>query len=870
MPPQLPTRRLGSKGPEVCALGLGLMGISAWYGTPEPDSERFKVLDRAYELGQNFWDSSDSYKDSEELIGKWFKRTGKRDEIFVATKFGNMTDGERRFQDSSPEHARKACEKSLGRLGVECIDLYYCHRVDRVTPIEETVRAMVELKNEGKIKYLGLSEISADTLRRACKVHHIDAVQLEFSPFAMDIEDPKIGLLATCRELGVATIAYSPLGRGILTGVYKSPDDFEEGDFRKISPRFSAENFPKNLELTDKIVTLAKKKGCTPGQLTLAWELAQGDDIIPIPGTKKIKYLEENLGALNVTLTKEDDQEIRAAIENAEVTGDRYPLAMMNALFADTPPLKVSQLKACERISVNAAIMTDRENSSVPTPSTFDSLPNIFLHDAHMHRQVPYNTPPKERWMYKTFTFGNYDIWYASPHVQLVMVAIVCFLCPGMFNALGGLGGGGQYTAKPADNANSALYSTFSVVGFFAGTFTNVMGVKLALSFGGFGYCIYTASFLTYSHTDNDGFVIFAGALVGVCAGLLWTAQGAIMMSYPAEGSKGKYISWFWSIFNLGAVIGSLIPLAQNFHTESNSTVSDGTYIGFIVLMCSGAVLALFLCDADKVQRSNGSRVILMKNPTWSTEVYGLWYTLKSDIYILLLFPMFFASNWFYTYQFNGVNGAHFNTRTRALNNTLYWLAQIAGAFTAGFTLDTVGFRRSVKAKAALLGLLILTCIIWGGGYAYQVSVPSDRKTTSNPNYQKMDWTDKGYVGPMFLYIFYGFYDAAWQLCVYWFMGALSNSGRKTANFAGFYKGIQSAGAAIIWRIDALNMPYLNEFISTWCILAGALIVAAPAIFWKIKDTVPIEEDLRYTDENVGNILPMTTKRQSPVPSHQS
>ncbi|TVY85091.1 Aldo-keto reductase yakc [NADP(+)] [Lachnellula suecica] len=348
MPPQLPTRKLGKNGPEVVAMGFGLMGLSAFYGAPESDEERFKVLDRAYELGQNNWDSADMYQDSEDLLGKWFKKTGKRNEIFLATKFGNkVVDGER-SADSSPEYVKEACAKSLERLGVSQIDLYYCHRVDRKTPIEKTVEAMVELKKyslclyltEGKIKYLGISEITADTLRRACKVHHIDVVQIEYSPFAIDIESPTINLLKTCRELGVATVAYSPLGRGFVTGVYRSPADFEEGDFRKFAPRFSEENFPKNLKLVDGLVSLAKKKNCTPGQLTLAWLMAQGDDIIPIPGTKKIKYLEENLGALNVKLSDSEEKEIRDLVENAEVHGGRYPEAFAGHLFADTPPLK--------------------------------------------------------------------------------------------------------------------------------------------------------------------------------------------------------------------------------------------------------------------------------------------------------------------------------------------------------------------------------------------------------------------------------------------------------------------------------------------------------------------------------------------------
>jgi len=338
MPAQLPKRKLGKNGPEIPALGFGAMGLSAFYGNPESDEDRFKVLDRAYELGQLHWDSADGYMDSEDLIGKWFKRTGKRNDVFIATKFGIVIkDGNMGF-DSSPEYAKQACESSLKRLGVDCIDLYYNHRPDMKTPIEKTVEAMVELKKEGKIRYLGLSEVSADTLRRACKVHHIDALQVEYSPFCLDIEDPKLGILKTCRELGIAVIAYSPLGRGLLTGQYKSPDDFEEGDFRKRAPRFSAENFPKNLELVAAISKLAKKKGCTSGQLCLAWLLAQGDDILPIPGTKKIKYLEENLGSLDVKLSKEDVEDIRKEVEKCEVIGERYPPGMMHVVV-DTPAL---------------------------------------------------------------------------------------------------------------------------------------------------------------------------------------------------------------------------------------------------------------------------------------------------------------------------------------------------------------------------------------------------------------------------------------------------------------------------------------------------------------------------------------------------
>lgn len=280
-----------------------------------------------------------SYGDNEVLLGKWFAANkDKRNDIFLATKFA--VDKQTFQTDSSPEYAKKACNASLERLGLSQIDLYYCHRVDGKTPIEKTVQAMAELKNEGKIKYLGLSEVSSDTLRRAHAVHPISAVQVEYSPFALEIESKQIDLLATCRELGVAVVAYSPLSRGILSGALRSPDDFAEDDFRRHMPRFSPENFPKNLKLVDQITELAKKKGVEASQLTLAWLMAQGDDIFPIPGTTKVDRLKENLGSLDVKLNKEEEQRIRKASEEADVKGERYAPQMMAQCYADTPPLE--------------------------------------------------------------------------------------------------------------------------------------------------------------------------------------------------------------------------------------------------------------------------------------------------------------------------------------------------------------------------------------------------------------------------------------------------------------------------------------------------------------------------------------------------
>ena len=338
----MPTRQLGKNGPQVSAIGFGAMGLSAGYGKPASDEERFNVLDRVIQLGSTYIDSADIYADNEDLLGKYFKKyPQQRAKVFLATKFAVAfgADGTPSVRGDA-QYIREANAKSLKRLGVDSVDLYYAHRIDKTVPIEETMGALKALVQAGKIKYIGLSECSSDTLRRACAVHHVAAVQIEYSPFSLEIESDQIGLLKTCRELGVAIVCYSPLGRGVLTGQIKSPDDFEEGDFRRMCPRFSEENFPKNLELVDTLTAMAKKKGCTPGQLTLAWILAQGDDFIPIPGTTKVKNLEENVAAAQVKLSAGEVAEIRRACEQADVAGGRYPEAFSAHLFGDSAPKK--------------------------------------------------------------------------------------------------------------------------------------------------------------------------------------------------------------------------------------------------------------------------------------------------------------------------------------------------------------------------------------------------------------------------------------------------------------------------------------------------------------------------------------------------
>ena len=315
-------RRLGTQGLEVSALGLGCMGMSEFYGTTD-EGEAIATIHRALELGVDFLDTADMYGRgaNEKLVGKAIR--DRRDRVVLATKFGNVRndDGSREVR-GDPEYVRQACDASLRRLGLDHVDLYYQHRVDFRVPIEETVGAMAELVRAGKVRHLGLSEASPETIRRAHAVHPISALQSEYSLWTRDPED---GPLQTCRELGIGFVAYSPLGRGFLTGQIRSPEDLEEGDFRRHNPRFQGENFQRNLDLVERVAEIAEEQGRTPGQIALAWVLSRGEDVVPIPGTKRRRYLEENAEAADVELTDEELDRLEQAFPQGAAAGERYP-----------------------------------------------------------------------------------------------------------------------------------------------------------------------------------------------------------------------------------------------------------------------------------------------------------------------------------------------------------------------------------------------------------------------------------------------------------------------------------------------------------------------------------------------------------------
>ncbi|KAL7003728.1 hypothetical protein U1Q18_004876 [Sarracenia purpurea var. burkii] len=421
---------------------------------------------------------------------------------------------------------------------------------------------------------------------------------------------------------------------------------------------------------------------------------------------------------------------------------------------------------------------------------------------------------------------------YNSPLVQVGLIGLVCFCCPGMFNALSGMGGGGQVDPTAANNANTALYTTFAVFGILGGGIYNILGPRATLFAGCSTYVLYAGSFLYYNHFHHQAFAIVAGAILGIGAGLLWAGQGAIMTSYPPTHRKGTYISIFWTIFNMGGVIGGLIPFILNYHRgDAAASVNDGTYIGFMIFMSIGAVLSLAILHPSRVIRDDGSGCTNIKYSSVSiesVEILKLFFNWK----MLLLFPAAWASNFFYSYQFNNVNGVLFNLRTRGFNNVFYWGAQMIGSVMIGYVLDFSFKSRRVRGLVGIGIVALVGTGIWGGGLVNQLRYSRHHKL------ERLDFKDSGsdFAGPFVLYFCFGLLDAMFQSMVYWVIGALADDSETLSRYTGFYKGVQSAGAAVAWQIDTHNVPFLSQLIANWSMTTVSYPLLGVLILLAVKD----------------------------------
>ncbi|XVF56325.1 hypothetical protein PTKIN_Ptkin06aG0110100 [Pterospermum kingtungense] len=426
-----------------------------------------------------------------------------------------------------------------------------------------------------------------------------------------------------------------------------------------------------------------------------------------------------------------------------------------------------------------------------------------------------------------------------SPLVQVTLIGLVCFCCPGMFNALSGMGGGGQVDPTAANNANTALYTTFALFGILGGGIYNILGPHLTLAAGCSTYVLYAGSFLYYNHHQHQAFAIMAGGLLGIGAGLLWAGEGAIMTSYPPPNRKGTYISLFWSIFNMGGVIGGLIPFILNYKRSESASVNDATYIGFMCFMSAGIVLSFAILPPNQVIRDDGTRCTNVKYSSVSTEAAQIL-KLFLDWKMLLIVPAAWASNFFYPYQFNNVNGFLFNLRTRGLNNVFYWGAQMLGSIGIGYILDFSFQSRRMRGFVGIGVVALVGSAIWGGGLANQLPY-----SHHNPPPKKLDFKESAFAGPFVLYFSYGLLDAMFQSMVYWVIGALADDSQTLSRYSGFYKGVQSAGAAVAWQVDTHKVPLLSQLIVNWSLTT----VSYPLLLLLV--TLAVKDENKTEDETV-------------------
>ncbi|EAW07097.1 putative MFS transporter [Aspergillus clavatus NRRL 1] len=438
---------------------------------------------------------------------------------------------------------------------------------------------------------------------------------------------------------------------------------------------------------------------------------------------------------------------------------------------------------------------------------------------------------------------------YTHSWFQIVLISMICFCCPGMYNALTGMGGSGQVDPTVAANATVALLAATAATALFVvGPIFDRVGPRVCLLLGGWTYPLYSGSLLCFNNTGNGAFVIAAGAILGIGASFLWVAQGAIMTTYVPESQKGRAIAAFWIIFNLGGGVGSLASFGLNYHSTSG-TVSDGTYIALLIIMAIGWGLGLLICPPAAV-RVKELQPTTESEKNWRHTAKLTMQTLV-DWRVLCMIPLFFTANVFYSYQQNIVNGMTFNIRTRSLNGALYWMAQMVGGLIMGLLLDLPGLSRPNRARIGWLFLVVTGMGIWGGGYAFQRW--SDRRMAHGLK-QDIDYKQGGLsTGPIFLYIFYGAYDAFWQGFCYWLMGARSNSPAVAAILVGAYKTFQATGGAMAWRLNALDKPAMTQFAMDWGLCMGSLVVAIPSVL--AVTLTSTAEEVQQETKTVGDAV---------------
>lgn len=460
-------------------------------------------------------------------------------------------------------------------------------------------------------------------------------------------------------------------------------------------------------------------------------------------------------------------------------------------------------------------------------------------------------TPPKSP--LKNFIIKAYhDPWF-----QICLISFISFCNPGMYNALTGMGGSGQVNGTVAANSNVATHAcTAGAALFIVGAFYRYLGPRISLLIGGWTYALYAGSLLNFNRTANGPFVIAAGALLGIGAAFFWVAQGTIMVTYTNDNTRGRAIGLFWVIFNLGGAIGSLASFGINYHSKSG-TVTDSTYIAYTVVMLVGWALSSFVCSTESLSRKyDGSRIAKeSKALTWTNIKKTIIQTLKIvfDWKIMCLYPMFFNANVFYSYQQNNVNGMTFNLRTRSLNSALYWIAQMVGGLFMGFILDLKSLSRRSRAIIGWSILFATGMAVWGGGYKFQVW---DDQRLKHGHKQDIDYkAGSVYLGPMFLYFFYGVYDAFWQAYCYWTIGAHSHDPVVNAVIVGAYSALKPAGGAMAWRVNAENVKAMNQFAMNWGLTIGSLVVAIPNVLslhhvtYELDGRVDVEEKVEEVNK---------------------